>query len=104
MKFKSHGVVVAKLVAAGMLFGALGRQPYGYYTLLRWIVCGVAAFAAVRASELGKSGWVWPLATIALFFNLIIPVHLERETWAFIDIGVAVLLLISILIVDRPTL
>jgi len=86
-----------------MLLGALGHHPYDYYRLLRWIVCGVAAFAAFRASERNKNGgWVWVLAFVALLFNPIIPVHLERETWAFIDVGVAVLLLISIVAVDLP--
>jgi hypothetical protein len=101
MKFKNMVGIAAKLFAAAMLFGALGSHPYGYYTLLRWIVCGVAAFAAFRASVLDKSGWIWVLAIVALFFNPMIPVHLTRETWAFIDVGVAVLLLVSIVALDR---
>lgn len=102
MKFQNLiGIIVAKLIAAGMLFGALGRHEYGYYTLLRWVVCGVTAFAAFQAAESHKNGWVWVLAVVALFFNPIIPVHLNRETWAFIDVGVAVLLLISVVALDR---
>lgn len=99
-KFKNPGIIAAKLVAAGMLFGALGRHQYGYYTLLRWVVCAVAGVAAFRAAEIHKSGWVWVLAIVALFFNPIIPLHLKRETWAFFDVGVAVLLLVSILRLD----
>lgn len=102
MKFKNAGMIVAKMIAAGMLFGALGRRQYGYYTVLRWVVCGVSAFAAFRASERRKIGWAWVLAIVALFFNPFIPVKLNRETWALIDVGVAVLLLASIVAVDRP--
>lgn len=94
------GIILAKLVAAGMLFGALGRHGYDYFVLLRWIVCGVAAFAAFRASESGKNGWGWSFAIVVLLFNPIIPVHLTRETWAFVDVGVALLLLVSIAAVD----
>ena len=95
--------IVVKLVAAGMLFGALARHGYDYYILLRWVVCGVAAYAAFRASEVGKKGWAWALGIVALFFNPIIPVHLTRETWAPIDVGAALLLLVSIVAVDlRP--
>ena len=91
------------LVAAGMLFGALALHGYDYYVLLRWIVCGVAAFSAFCASEADKKGWMWALVIVALFFNPIIPVHLSRETWAPIDVGVALLLLVSIALVDlRP--
>ena len=83
-----------------MLFGALGHHGYDYYVLLRWLVCGVAAFAAYRAYEISAKGWCWVLAIVALFFNPVIPVHLERGTWEFIDVGVALLLLVSIVAVD----
>ena len=69
MRYKGLGVITAKLVAAGMLFGALRRRQYGYYTLLRWVVCGASAYAAFRTAELSKTGWVWVLAVVALFFN-----------------------------------
>jgi len=103
MKFKNPAIIVAKLIAAGMLFWALGRHGYSYYVLLRWVVCAVAAFAAFRASEFGKKGWGWTFAIVALFFNPIIPVHLTRQTWGFIDAGAALLLLVSIVAIDmRP--
>lgn len=103
MKIQNLPSIISKLVAAGMLFGALGRRQFGYYTLLRWVVCGVSAFAAFRASERDKNGWVWVLAIVALFFNPIIPVKLNRNTWALIDIGVAVLLLLSIFAIDQKS-
>src|SRR5437899_2030498 len=81
MRFKNPVSIVAKLIAAGMLVGALGHHQYGYYTLVRWIVCAVSAFAAYQAAESKKSGWAWALAIVALAFNPIIPVHLKRDTW-----------------------
>ncbi len=101
MKFKSPASIVAKLIAAGLLFGALARHSYDYYTLLRWVVCGVSAFAAVRAADAHQIGWLWAFAIVALLFNPVIPVHLKRDTWAFIDFGVAVFLLASIAFTDR---
>ena len=103
MNLTNIGGIALKLIAAGMLFGALARHGYDYYVLLRWVVCGVAAYAAFRASEVGKKGWAWALGIVALFFNPIIPVHLTRQTWGFIDVGAALLLLVSIAAVDlRP--
>jgi len=104
MNVTNLGVIVAKLIAVGVLVGALGRHAYDYYVLLRWVVCGVAAFGAFRASEVGKKSWAWALGIVALFFNPIIPVHLTRETWACVDLVAAVALLISIVAVDlhRP--
>ena len=101
MNLKRTGVVIAKLIAAGMLFWALGRHQYDYYVLLRWIVCGVGALAAFRASQVKKNGWAWALAIVALLFNPIVPVHLTRGTWVFVDVGAALLLLVSIIAVER---
>jgi len=101
MKFRSPATIVAKLAAAGMLFAALARHSYDFYTLLRWVVCGVSAFAAVRAADAQQTGWVWAFAIVALLFNPVIPVHLKRDTWAFIDFIVAVFLLVSIPFTDR---
>ena len=101
MEFKEPGIFVVKVIAVVMLFGALGRHPYAYYTLLRWVVCGVAAYAAFRTLETGKTGWVWILGFVALLFNPVLPVHLNREIWIFVDVAVAVMLLISIVVVDR---
>ena len=101
MKFKNPASIVAKLIATGLLFGALARHSYDYYTLLRWVVCVVSAFAAVRAADAHQTGWLWAFAIVALLFNPVIPVHLKRDTWAFIDFGVAVFLLVSIAFTDR---
>ena len=113
MKLKNPVSIIARLIAAGMLVGALFRHPsvtgYGrhhapyddYYTLLRWVVCGVAAFAAFQAGKSKKTGWMWALAIVALAFNPLLPAHLKRETWAVIDLAVAVLLVVSIVAIDR---
>ena len=101
MKFKNPITIIAKLVAAGLLFGALGRHQYDYYTLMRWVVCGVAAFGTIQAVVSGKTGWGWALAIVALVFNPLIPVHLKLQTWAPIDFAAAALLLISVAVIDR---
>ena len=92
----SVGFLVARLIASGMLILALSRHPYSYYTLLRWIVCGTAAYGAFKSVELEKTIWVWVLGIIALFFNPIIPVHLSRETWAPINVITALIFIVSI--------
>lgn len=100
-KFKNSVTVIAKLAAAGMLFGALARHSYDYYTLLRWLVCGVSVFAAVGLAETDRTAWVWTFAIVALFFNPLIPVRLKRDTWVFIDLAVAALFVISIPFTDQ---
>ena len=69
----------AALTASAMLLLALAPLPYGYYTLLRLVVCGVGAYGASLAYGLGKQGWVLILGLIALLFNPLVPVHLESR-------------------------
>ncbi len=54
MRPKNAGTILAKLVAAGLLFGALARHPYDYYRIMRWVVCGVCGFAAFEAGQLQR--------------------------------------------------
>jgi hypothetical protein len=90
--------IVARIAAAIMLFLALGRLPYGYYTLLRFVVSGTTAYGAYFAStEQKKLAWAWIFGIVAVLFNPFIPIHLSRDTWAVIDIAVALLLLVSLL-------
>jgi hypothetical protein len=94
------GSIIAKLIAAVMLFAALGRHHYDYYTLLRWISCGVCAYTAFQAAQSKKLGWLCAFAIAAVMLNPIAPVHLKRDTWAIVDIAAAVLLLVSIAVID----
>jgi hypothetical protein len=80
---------VARLVGMVLLLWALDKHPYGYYTLLRWLVCGVSAYSTLVAINLKKIPWAWILGITAVIFNPIIPIHLSRETWATIDITAA---------------
>ena len=68
---------------------------YGYYTLLRLVVCGSSIFAAYTAYELDKHVYVWIMGFIALLFNPIAPVKLTRDNWILIDLVVAPVFIIS---------
>src|SRR5581483_8499058 len=99
MKWLSCSIIV-KLITAVLLFAALGRHPYDYYTILRWVVSGVCAFTAFQASEKQMRGWQFMFIIVAIALNPIIPSHLKRETWNIMDVVIAVLLLISIGVLD----
>ena len=81
-------------------FGTSGRHAYDYYTLLRWVACGVAAFTAFQAAQNKKFGWLFIFIIAAIVLNPISPLHLKRGTWAFVDAAAAVLLLLSIAVMD----
>jgi hypothetical protein len=94
------GSALAKLVAALMLFSALGRHPYDYFILLRWISFGVCAFTAFQAAEAKKFGWLWLLTITALILNPIVPLRLKRETWNIVDVVAGAILVVSIAVID----
>jgi Family of unknown function (DUF6804) len=100
MKSATAGIVTAKIIAAVLLFAALGRHPYGYYTILRWVACGVSAFTAYQAVETRKFGWLAVFTIAAVVLNPIAPLYLKRDTWALVDVAAAVLLLLSIAVLD----
>lgn len=73
-----------------MLVAALGDWPYAYYQILRWAVCLAGAYTAWKAYESGNHGWAWIFGLIAVIFNPIAPIFLERDTWQTIDLVAAV--------------
>jgi hypothetical protein len=81
-------VWLVPMVALGV---ALFDMPYGYYGLLRVLVCGVCLYLAAKEGD-GGSGWVWILGGCALLYNPIFKFHLGREIWAVVNIATIALL------------
>jgi hypothetical protein len=70
--------------------------PYGYYMFLRLVVCGAAVFIAYKAYEQRKQVLAYTAGLLALLFNPVIPVHLNKEMWAIIDLITAIIVFVSI--------
>jgi hypothetical protein len=99
MKKYTSPSLVARLLAIVLLLWALDRHAYGYYKILRWVVCGAGAYSTFVAMSSKKISWAWAFGITAVFFNPIIPIHLDRGTWAVIDIAAAILFAVSTFIV-----
>ena len=84
---------IPALIAAAMLFIALASLPYGYYQLLRLVVCGAAVYVAVTAYNCKCTWAIWTFAVIALLFNPVAIVHFDREMWKVIDAVVGLIFL-----------
>lgn len=91
--------VIARVVASALLFWALARHPYGYFTLLRWVVCATAAYSAYVSATVNRVPWAWVLGFIALLFNPLIPARIDRATWAYLDVAVGIFFLLSVFFV-----
>lgn len=67
---------------------------YSYYQILRVVVCFSSLFLAYQYRNVFESeGPIFLYVSIALLFNPIIPVHLDRFIWALIDFGTAFIFL-----------
>ncbi|MCK5305813.1 MAG: hypothetical protein KAJ66_01625 [Candidatus Omnitrophica bacterium] len=75
--------VIASIV---MLLLAILPLPYGYYTLLRLVVCFTAIFLAWVSYKKQRIRWAWIMGLLALVFNPVIPLYFGREFWIFVDL------------------
>jgi len=76
------------VVMATMLFLAvLPIWPYGFYTLMRLLISGVCAYAVIKSQNFPVFLQHKALLIIlAILFNPLVPVHLDRSIWLPIDI------------------
>ena len=67
--------------------------PYAYFQIMRLVVCGASCFGAFTLKQ--RQGWLWTMVIIAVLFNPILPVHLDRGTWQLIDLVTGIIFLVS---------
>ena len=84
--FRARPHFVPCLIAAVMAFVAIADLPYGYYTLMRIVVCATALFVTFIAAKNGALWAVWAYSIIALLFNPIVPIHLTKGLWQPLDV------------------
>ena len=94
LKYKNIVSIVA--IVALLLAIPSGFWPYGYFVLLRWVVAGIALYNLWIAYNLQKMGWVWIMGGVALLFNPILPIHLDKSTWQVIDFVAAFIFVVSV--------
>ena len=88
MKAKSTILLlyIVWLIAGVMLvLAAFEKQPDSFYTLLRWVCCAVFAYSAVTSSQMKRVSWLWIFAALAVLFNPIFPLGLDRTQWIVAD-------------------
>lgn len=74
-----------------LLVVAVGPWPYGFYMLLRLVVCGAAAYLAYSVLQGRAARWLgWAFVALAILYNPVFKVHFERETWMLINLASAV--------------
>lgn len=83
------------LISAALLVAAVfGRWPYGFYMLMRLVVCGCSAFLAVKANGTRNVLWTWVMAGVAVLFNPVLPLRMHRGDWQIVDTVAAITFLV----------
>ena len=91
------------VVPALLLVIAVARLPYGYYTFTRIVTFGAAILIAVIGFKDRPVVPVWAIlmVVIAGLFNPLLPVHLARSTWFYLDLGAALIFVAHLLVVRQ---
>jgi hypothetical protein len=86
-----------------LLVLAILRLPYGYYTFTRIVTCGIAAFIATIGFRERPAVQAWSvlLLAIAVLFNPLMPIYLNRATWFYLDLATAVVFLAHLIFVRQ---
>jgi len=84
-----------------------GRSYYSqrrdFYTLLRWVCCAVFAYSGFTAFQMKRVAWTWIFGVLAVLFNPLAPVYLQRATWQIIDWAAIVVIVIAAVAFWRPS-
>lgn len=93
------------IISIVLLLLALLSWPYGFYTFLKIAITIVSAYYAyyIYENKLTEtlSFWFWGLIFIAILFNPIFPIYLNRGVWGILDILTAVFFAGMVLKVEK---
>lgn len=83
------------IISGILLLLAIGSLPYGYYQFLRLAVCASGAWMAYEFNKSEHFGLMIVFGVVALVFNPVVPVYLDKGTWVLIDLLAASLFFYS---------
>ena len=73
-----------------------GLWPYGYYQVLRIAITILACYLGFWAYEKEQQTWAIIMGSIAILFNPILPIYLDKSVWVYCDFVVAIMLFTSL--------
>lgn len=81
------------IIPAVMMAVAVLPMPYGYYQFLRLVTVVAAGWIAAYFWSENRLAWASSIGCVALLFNPVFRISLDREMWAPLNIIAAALLL-----------
>jgi len=75
------------LVVIVVAVALIPSLSYGYYSVMRWVVCASCGWLALMSYRNGHEQWAWCWGVIAGIYNPIFPVHANREVWSVVNVA-----------------
>ncbi|PYJ46295.1 MAG: hypothetical protein DME50_15710 [Verrucomicrobia bacterium] len=82
------------ITAVMLVFAVVEKQSDSFYTLVRWVCCAAFAYSVVISFQMKRMLWLCIFAVLAIVFNPIFVLRLDRSQWIVADwfsIGVMVI-------------
>ena len=80
------GLKLTRLIACGLTLMAIADLPYVYYQFLRMAITIIAGINAVSVAQRENKTLLIAFFAVAILFNPLIPIYLDKETWTSIDL------------------
>jgi len=80
-----------------LLWALIPSNQYSYYQLLRLIMFIANLTLLNRIFKYKNDRWIWVFGTIALIYNPLFPIHLNRTVWSIINILTVIIYFVSII-------
>lgn len=82
--------------AVVLMLLAIFNLPYGYYEFLKITITGISGYLAFYYANKKFTRWLIIMFGIAILFNPILPIHLDKSIWIIIDIIIAIVFVLSL--------
>lgn len=64
------------------------KLPYGYYMVLRAVMCIAGAYGFSLSLQRHSDKWMWVYGVVTVLYNPVFPVHLgSKELWIFLNLA-----------------
>lgn len=89
------------LIVVAMAIALIPAMPYGYYPVMRWVVCGACAWTALDAYRKTWEPWAWGWAVLAGIYNPLVSIQSTREIWSLVNVGTIIVATVYFSTVQR---
>lgn len=90
-----------KIILAILFFICLADLPYGYFQFIRFVALIGFTFLCYQSYERKEFGFAIAFGALAILFQPFFKISLGREIWNWIDVFVAIGLLVSVFLKPR---